>query len=116
MQFDYTRKRRQHTEKLHNHAHVVLILRVLAVDPDDCPVDPEAEVSFLLLARDRHLRVLMLVQGADYHLHGVVPAISANPPDYIWWKHGLLLNQVIEKTVGVLENDDISFNLHLLTL
>ena len=73
-------------EKLHNHVHVVVILlQVLAVDHDDCHVDPKAEVAFLLSARKRDLRVLMLVQGADNHLHGVVPAISANPFDYIWW-------------------------------
>ena len=98
-------------EKLHNHAHVVEIpLQVLRVDHDDRPVNPEAEVAFLLSAREGDLRV----QGADDHLHGVVPAISANPLNYIWWKHILLLNQVINKAVEDLENGDIPFNLHLL--
>ena len=110
-------KRRQHLEKIHNHAHVVVILlQVLALDHDDCPVNPEAEIAFLLSAKEGYLRVLMLVQGADDHFHGVVPFISANPLDYIWWKHVLLLNQVIFKTVGVLKNGDIPFNLHFLML
>ena len=107
----------ENIDKLHSHAHVVVILfQVLAVDLDDCPFNPEAEVAFLILAREGqgYLRVPMLVQGADDHLHGVVPAISANPLDYILWKHILLLNQVINKAVEDLENGDIPFNLHLL--
>ena len=103
-------------KKLHNHAYVVVILlQVLAVDHDDCHVDPEAEAAFLFSGRERS-QGLTLVQSANDHLHGVVPAISANPLDYIWWKHVFLLNKVIDKTAWVLENGVIPFNLHLLML